>query len=91
MVNKNLDEEFVTIHGDSWKKSDIKEPVDWAKGEGWQKEVWSGKKNWDHDHCQICWWKLYDSKDTDHGVGYRSQKDNWICTECYEQFIEQKP
>jgi hypothetical protein len=78
MVKSEVDEEFVTIHGDNWKKSDIEEPVDWAKGEEWQKEIWSGTETWDHDHCQICWWKLHNNQDPEHGIGYRSKKDNWF-------------
>jgi len=88
---EGIAEAYVTIHGDSWKKEDIEESVEWAKGEEWKNEIWSGNESWDHDHCQICWWKLYKSDDTEHGVGYRSKKDNWLCTECYEQLIKLKP
>ncbi|WP_157199422.1 hypothetical protein [Methylomonas koyamae] len=91
MVQKEMAETYVTIHGDSWKNEDIEESVQWAKGEQWNMETWSGNETWDHDHCQICWWKLYESDDAEHGVGYRSEKDNWLCTECYEQFIKPAP
>tara|TARA_R110002050_G_scaffold250466_1_gene388417 strand:- start:163 stop:426 length:264 start_codon:yes stop_codon:yes gene_type:complete len=83
---------FVTIHGDQWKREDIQEPVEWAKGESWEKTLWSSVKHGDdHDHCQVCWWKLRDSEDPETGEGYISGKHNWLCTECYEQFIKSKP
>ena len=83
---------FVTIHGDQWKREDIQEPVEWAKGESWEKTLWSSVKHGDdHDHCQVCWWKLRDSEAPETGEGYISGKHNWLCTECYEQFIKSKP
>ena len=79
----------VIIHGDEWKHQDVAEPIDWAKTNKWEKQTWkSDSENWDHDHCQICWWKLYLSKDPAHGAGSLNQEnDNWVCTECYEQFL----
>jgi hypothetical protein len=41
---------------------------------------------WNHDHCQICWWDLFDSDDVAHSIGYNSGT-RWICNECYEKFI----
>ncbi|MBE9397624.1 hypothetical protein IOQ59_10165 [Pontibacterium sp. N1Y112] len=82
--------EMVTIHGDEWKKEDVEEPIAWAKTKKWSKTQWySDSENWDHDHCQICWWKLYKSEQPEHSIGYHnSENDNWLCTECFEQFVE---
>lgn len=92
MVPRAMDENYVTIHGDRWKAQDVEESIQWAKGESWIKRVWSSENpSWDHDHCQICWWKLYKTDDAEHGVGYISGKNNWLCTECYVQFVQQKP
>jgi hypothetical protein len=44
------------------------------------------KGGWSHDHCQICWWDLYESEDPEHGIGY-TNGDNWLCSECYSKFI----
>lgn len=41
---------------------------------------------WDHDHCEICWWNLYQTDDAEHGIGYTDGR-NWVCTECYTQFL----
>ena len=41
---------------------------------------------WDHDHCEICWWKLYQADDIEHSIGYTDGR-NWVCTECYTQFL----
>ncbi|CAI3932104.1 MAG: hypothetical protein ACI8R0_003182 [Alteromonadales bacterium] len=79
----------VLVHGDEWKRSDVDEPIEWAKTKTWVKEQWSSDSpTWDHDHCQICWWKLFSSENEEHGVGYHNlENDNWLCTECYEQFL----
>ena len=42
---------------------------------------------WNHDHCQVCGWELRDSDEEDQAIGYIDGAD-WICTECYHQFIE---
>ena len=44
------------------------------------------KGGWNHDHCQVCWWDLYESEDPEHGVGY-TDGDDWLCSECYGKFI----
>lgn len=81
--------EIVVIHGDEWRKPDIEEPIAWAKTKSWVKEKWSSPAvHWDHDHCQICWWKLHDSDTQEHGLGYHNREnDNWLCIECYDQFV----
>ena len=44
------------------------------------------KGGWKKDHCGICQWELFESKENaEHGVGYTNGRD-WICTECYEKF-----
>jgi len=91
MLQNEMAETYVIIHGDSWKNAEIEESVQWAKDEQWNMEAWSGNKTWGHDHCQICWLKLYESDEAEHSVGYRSEKGNWLCTECYEQFIKPAP
>ena len=80
--------QYVTIHGDEWKKEDIEDAIAWAKNQQWHKEVWStDNEHWDHDHCQICWWKLRVSEEPEVAVGYKNQQSHWLCTECYEQFV----
>ena len=32
--------EHVTIHGENWRLADIKESVEWARGQEWQKQKW---------------------------------------------------
>jgi hypothetical protein len=44
------------------------------------------KGGWDHDHCEICWWELYESEDTEHGTGFTNGQD-WLCIECHTKFI----
>jgi hypothetical protein len=46
------------------------------------------KGGWTKDHCAVCRWELFESKDDpEHGVGYTNGRD-WLCTECYEKFWE---
>ncbi|MGB0281826.1 MAG: hypothetical protein ACPGAE_06585 [Neptuniibacter sp.] len=42
---------------------------------------------WEHEHCQVCWWKIRESDNPEIGVGY-TNGNQWLCTECYSQFIE---
>jgi hypothetical protein len=46
------------------------------------------KGAWEKDQCAICRWELFES-DTqpEHGIAY-TNGHNWVCTECYEQFLE---
>ena len=46
------------------------------------------KAGWKRDHCSICRWELFESKeDAAHGTGYTNGRD-WLCTECYEKFLD---
>lgn len=46
------------------------------------------KEGWKKDHCVICHWELFESKDdASHGTGYTNGRD-WLCTECYQRFWE---
>lgn len=45
---------------------------------------------WSHDHCEICWWTLTESDNPDEGEGYTTDGHRWVCTECYEKFINIK-
>ncbi len=42
---------------------------------------------WDHDHCEICGWKLMEVDDPARAFGYVSPNEDWICTECHDQFL----
>jgi Clp amino terminal domain, pathogenicity island component len=47
------------------------------------------KNGWKKDHCAVCRWELFDSpEDAAHGVGYTNGRE-WLCTECYERFIQE--
>ena len=114
---QNEMDEYVTIHGDKWKSTDIQEAVDWVCEQEWSKRKWKpraalvskgktseyvGQKynpeytklvedGWSHDHCEICWWTLCESEDAEEGEGYTTPDGRyWVCTECYEQFIDAK-
>ncbi len=41
---------------------------------------------WEHDHCRVCWWKLHETDDPEHGIGYTDGQD-WLCTECYTKLV----
>jgi hypothetical protein len=44
------------------------------------------KDGWKKDHCTVCRWELFESKeDPEHGSGYTNGRD-WLCSECYEKF-----
>jgi len=43
------------------------------------------KGGWKKDHCAVCRWELFETKDDATGVGYTNGRE-WVCTECYEKF-----
>ena len=44
------------------------------------------KAGWKKDHCYVCRWELFESKDDPtHSTGYTNGRE-WLCTECYEKF-----
>ena len=51
-----------------------------------KKEFQLVKGGWKKDHCYVCRWELFESKDDPtHGTGYTNGRE-WLCTECYEKF-----
>jgi hypothetical protein len=42
---------------------------------------------WNHDHCVVCWWTLHETDNEEEGIGYRNDSEEWLCTECYKQFV----
>jgi hypothetical protein len=59
-----------------------------------QKYLWAEHKEgravpeggWEHEHCQVCWWKIRISDDPEIGIGY-TNGNQWLCAECYRQFV----
>jgi hypothetical protein len=46
------------------------------------------KGAWKTDHCVICHWTLFESKeDVEHGTAFTNGRD-WLCLECYDKFWE---
>ena len=51
-----------------------------------KKEFQLVKGGWKKDHCFVCRWELFESKeDPTRGSGYTNGRE-WLCTECYEKF-----
>jgi len=46
------------------------------------------ENGWEHDHCEICWWALCESEEPENGVGFTTDGHNWLCTECFQAFVE---
>jgi hypothetical protein len=45
------------------------------------------ERGWNHDHCSMCWWTLYETDDDEKGTGYKNDTNAWLCTECFEKRI----
>jgi hypothetical protein len=44
------------------------------------------EEGWKKDHCAVCRWELFESKDDPaHGTGYTNGLV-WLCTECHDKF-----
>lgn len=48
------------------------------------------EKGWEHDHCEICFWTIFESENPEDGTAYTTDGHSWICQECYRQFIATK-
>ena len=42
---------------------------------------------WDHDHCDICWWKLDASGDPDRSNGFSDGSYGWLCRKCHDSLV----
>lgn len=42
---------------------------------------------WDHEHCEICMATIGNCGEP---TGYRNQRDEWVCRECYLNYIEKR-
>ena len=45
------------------------------------------KDGWTHDHCEICWWTLFNSEKTEENSGYSNGRRSWLCSECFEKLV----
>ena len=50
----------------------------------WTEEQFVAKKEWDHDHCGICWATIY----PDAPKYFRSSDRDIVCPNCYEQYVQ---
>ena len=42
---------------------------------------------WSRDFCSLCHWEVNADGGPEHAAGYSNGRD-WLCTECYEKFLE---
>lgn len=52
----------------------------------WNEAKFTAKKEWDHEHCAICWAKISESENTAYYLG----ADRPVCSECYQNYIQPK-
>lgn len=99
-----METETVIIHGDRVALRDFKDVIDSCRTRKWAKQTWTPRpalhydcasgqtrkveNSWDHEHCEICFWNIDET--ADRNAGYVDENDNWICVECYSQFIEKR-
>lgn len=43
---------------------------------------------WGHDHCEICFWTLFETDSQVDGVGFTCDGHKWLCVECFTQFVD---
>ena len=46
------------------------------------------QEGWSHDHCEICFWTLHLTDDSESGSGYFDGYTGWLCSECFSKFIQ---
>ncbi|NOS72777.1 MAG: hypothetical protein HOP33_22985 [Verrucomicrobia bacterium] len=85
----------VIIHGNEWEQAHIQESIEYCLTKKWSRQRWAKKpqskptKIHPHDHCEICWWELFETNEDEHSLGY-TDGYHWICSECFHKFIEPK-
>lgn len=52
-------------------------------GFSWNEEQFAAKKNWDHDHCGICWAKI----SPDAPQYFSSSERAIACPDCYHRYV----
>ncbi len=45
------------------------------------------RDGWDHEHCEICGETIGRG---DQDAGFVTQVDNWVCEQCYENYVKPK-
>jgi len=73
----------IEIHGEIWKFDDIRDNIEWSKGQSWKFKKYN-KEN-DHDHCLICYWTIGVSDNPETGEAYFCGGSTWVCKECYQK------
>src|SRR5881628_2608336 len=72
------------LHGTEWRWKDLADAAAEALESEWHEERFT--KAGDHDHCDICFWRLAKDDDRAVGIGFRSG-GWWLCQECYGHFV----
>lgn len=96
---KDVADEVRLLINEEWRREDWKPTPALIHKRGGRSTQYRGQKfnpekidlvtdGWNHDHCAICWWTLYATDDPANGIGYHNQNYVWICSECFQQFIE---
>jgi|SRR5579864_3993539 len=87
------------IPSDSGVMEILRPATDWVVLDGYWGEraelVFDANRKWqkalneesDHNHCAICWQTLGQGGQPD---GYRSEDATWICSRCYEFFVQSR-
>lgn len=85
-----MTDEEIIIHGKKWKLSHIKKVVEECKEYEWKEKRYvraeSQHHTDSHQHCEICWWTIFESDNPELGTGY-SHGQSWLCLECYTNLI----
>jgi hypothetical protein len=50
----------------------------------WTEAQFEAKKEWDHDHCGICWATICSEAPTH----FQSSERNVVCPNCYEKYVQ---
>ena|SRR2546425_263544 len=72
------------LHGSQWQWKDLADAAAEALESHWQPAAFT--KVGDHDHCDICFWRLASDDDPGTATGFRSGS-RWLCNECHMHFI----
>ena len=72
------------LHGSEWRWTHLADAVAEAFESVWHPAAFA--KVGDHDHCDICFFRLASDDDPAISTGFRSGS-RWLCNECHTHFI----
>lgn len=78
----------IIIHDQPWSLSELQDQIQSVNEFDLVKTKFVAGGQHTHDHCEICWWTIYETSDEESGFSYCFGSLH-VCLECYGHFVAQ--